>query len=226
MIRIDRQVALPVEAPQQLEDLRLDRHVEGRGRLVGDQHVRVQRQRHRDHRPLPHPARELVGVGVGSPFGLRDADRVQHLHRQPPGLLVANPLAVGADRLDDLVADPVDRVEGGHRVLEDHRDPVAPDPSQLGLARVQQLLATQPRGALDPRVRRAGQAEDRLRGDALARARLADDRQYLAGGETEGDLVDRLQPTAFGDEPDSQVAHGEQRLAHRCDSPSRIRGSR
>ena len=47
---------------QQFEDLRLDRHVERRRRLVGDQHFRLQRQRHRDHRPLPHPAGELVRV--------------------------------------------------------------------------------------------------------------------------------------------------------------------
>ena len=45
-----------------LEDLRLDRDVERRRRLVGDQHVGPVRDRHRDHRALAHAARELVRV--------------------------------------------------------------------------------------------------------------------------------------------------------------------
>ena len=35
--------------------------------------------------------------------------------------------AVDADRLGDLVADGVDRVEAGHRLLEHHGDVVAAD---------------------------------------------------------------------------------------------------
>ena len=37
------------------------------------------------------------------------------------------------DRLGDLVADPVHRVKAGERVLEDHRDVLAPDVAQLSL---------------------------------------------------------------------------------------------
>ena len=37
-------------------------HVERRGRLVGDQQVRLAGQRDRDHDPLPHAARQLVRV--------------------------------------------------------------------------------------------------------------------------------------------------------------------
>ena len=40
----------------QVEDLRLDRHIERGGRLVGDQQFRIARQRHRDHRALAHTA--------------------------------------------------------------------------------------------------------------------------------------------------------------------------
>ena len=83
--------------------------------------------------------------------------------------------------------------------------------------------------ALDPRVLRAGQAHDRLRGDALARARLADDRQHFAGGEVEGDAVDRLHAPVFGGEADAEVGDGEELLpavAHAAEVPSRIRGSR
>ena len=59
-----------------LQDLRLDRHVQrGRG-LVGDEHRRVARERHRDHHALAHAARELVRVASGcarAPAGSRPA---------------------------------------------------------------------------------------------------------------------------------------------------------
>ena len=124
---------------------------------------------------------------------------------------------VGPDRLDDLGADPVDRVERGHRVLEDHRDLGAAHLLQLALARRRaapaRAAAPSPRSS---RSRERDQPHDRLRGDALARARLADDRQHLARLELEGDAVDRLHVAVFGGEADAQVltrAALEQRLA-------------
>ena len=50
------------EGAQQVEDLRLDRDVERRRRLVGDQQLRLAGERHRDHRALAHAARELVRI--------------------------------------------------------------------------------------------------------------------------------------------------------------------
>ena len=52
-----RHAALILQAAQQIEDLRLDRHVEGRRRLVGDQEARIAGDGHRDHHPLVHAAR-------------------------------------------------------------------------------------------------------------------------------------------------------------------------
>ena len=182
MIRIVARFAFAVEPLEQVEDLRLDRHVERGRRLVGDQHLGLERQRHRDHRPLPH-ARRRTRAGSASTrrSGVGDADRVEQLDRRARAPRPRRCRAVGPDRLDDLVADPVDGVERGHRVLEDHRDPLA---AHLAAARlslsVDQLLAVELHRALDPRVGRAGEADDRLRGDALARAGLADDRQHLA----------------------------------------------
>ena len=48
------------------EDLRLDRHVERRRRLVGDQQRRAADQRHRDHRALPQAAGKLERVACRS----------------------------------------------------------------------------------------------------------------------------------------------------------------
>ena len=38
---------------------------------------------------------------------------------------------MGPDGLDQLVADPVQRIEAGERVLEDHADPLSADAAQL-----------------------------------------------------------------------------------------------
>jgi hypothetical protein len=51
-----RGVRLALRLLQHLEDLRLDRHVERRSRLVGDQQRGLVGNRHRDHRALPHAA--------------------------------------------------------------------------------------------------------------------------------------------------------------------------
>ena len=49
---------------QQVDDLRLDRHVERRDRLVGHDQLRVERERAGDADALPLAAGELVRVAV------------------------------------------------------------------------------------------------------------------------------------------------------------------
>src|SRR5207245_11507690 len=58
----NRRPEVVLELVEQLDDLRLDRHVERGGRLVGDQDVRVVRERHRDHRRLAHYAGDVGRV--------------------------------------------------------------------------------------------------------------------------------------------------------------------
>src|SRR5919108_4350928 len=68
----------PVHVGPQLEALRLDGHVEGRGWFVGDQHRRHRGQTHRDHRALAHAARELVRKIAAALFRVRDAHAAEH----------------------------------------------------------------------------------------------------------------------------------------------------
>ena len=63
----DEQIGEPdfrLQILQQIENLRLDRDVERRNRLVEDEQVGVQRQRARDADALALPARETVRVAV------------------------------------------------------------------------------------------------------------------------------------------------------------------
>ena len=65
----DRRAKPRLQLAHQVEDLQLDRHVQRRRRLVGDQQLRVAGQRHGDHHPLAHPARELVRILPHPPPG-------------------------------------------------------------------------------------------------------------------------------------------------------------
>ena len=109
------------DALEQLEDLRLDHHVECGRRLVGDDDVGVARERQGDHRALPHPAGVRVGVLLRSPPA--DPDPLEKLLGAPRTLGFAGARCVQADRLRDLVAHRPHRVQRVHRTLEDERQP-------------------------------------------------------------------------------------------------------
>jgi hypothetical protein len=123
-----------------MEDLGLDRHVERRGGLVGDQHRRVAGERQGDHHALPHPAGELERVVVHALPRPRDPHPLEQLHRALARLLVGQRLVL-LDLLDDLGPDLQHRVQRRHRVLEDHRDLRPAHPPQLLLGGADQLGA-------------------------------------------------------------------------------------
>ena len=207
------QSAILVETFDQGQDLRLDRHVERRARLVGDQDLGLQRQRQCDHRALAHAARELVRVVAGPLLRLGNANRSQSLDRT----FTRDPLRdllVGADLLDDLLADPVNGVERRHRVLEDHRDLARAHLSKLIVGQGQQIAPVVADAALDRNVATPRQPHHGQRRDALAAARLAYNSEDLAGPQIERHAVDRLDLAALGRKRHAQIAHAQQRLAH------------
>ena len=123
--------------------------------VVGSSAIRMSGlhdERHRDHRALAHAARELV----------RDSRRrASPDSGYPPGAAAPPPASlaralvrrvVRPDRLDDLVADPVDRVQRRHRILEDHPDLGAAVVLQLALRDVEHVLALVDDLALEDRV--------------------------------------------------------------------------
>jgi hypothetical protein len=187
-------VHLVLQQADQLQDLRLDRHVQRRGRLVGDQERRLPRQRHRDHHSLAHAARELVRITVEHVTRLGDAHQLEHAQRFGPRLRRALALVL-ADRLGDLVARGEHRVQRGHRLLEDHRDIGAADAAHHPVGRagqVEQVAAAAPErhaAVHDAPAAVLHQAHQRERGDRLARARLADDRQRLRAVHVERELT-------------------------------------
>ena len=206
----DGGVDLLLQFAHQVEDLRLDRHIERGRRLVGDQQLRVAGERHRDHDALAHAAGKLVRVLLDAAFGLGNVDEPQHRHRLLQRLGAAEAL-VQAQYLADLAPDRHHRVERGHRLLEDHRDFVAADPPHLGLAEREQVTpgkADRPRD--DPARRRGDEAQHGQGGDALAAAGLADDGEGFSGHHPERHPVDGTDDPVAGEEPGAQVLDLEQ----------------
>ena len=76
-----RGAVLAAQPLQQLDDLRLDRHVERGRRLVGDDEPRLRRERERDDDALAHAAGELVRIVVDPARGRRDADFLEQRDR-------------------------------------------------------------------------------------------------------------------------------------------------
>ena len=146
---------------------------------------------------------------VNARGGVGDADLGEQFAGAPPGLRRGHPL-VQDERLGKLAADAVERVEGGHRLLENHGDLVAANLFHLPLALAQEVAANEGRrtkgggrrGGRGTRIRveknlRAGgveavlldQAHDGKGGLRLAAAGLADDGQRAPGGQRKTDAV-------------------------------------
>jgi len=117
----ERQVVARFQLSKQLQDLRLDRDVERRCRLVGDDERWPAGERDGDHHALPHSAGQLMRVVADAPRRIGNPDRLEQLLGARPRF-GARGLAVHDERFGDLVADAHHRVQRRHRLLEDQRD--------------------------------------------------------------------------------------------------------
>jgi hypothetical protein len=155
-----------------------------------------------------------VRVLVDPLLGQRNANLTEQFDRLGQRLAAGHAL-VGLERLGDLQADPHHRVEAGHRLLEDHRDVIAPDLPQLVVGRRGQLSAVELDGVgRDLAWRHRDQADDRQRSHGLAGAALADDCHRLAAVDPEGYAADSRDDAVGGPERSAQVVDLKQRLSH------------
>ena len=141
--------------------------------------LRLGGERQRDDDALAHAAGELVRVLVDALLGRRDAGLLQ----QADGALARLGGAdrqVRLDRLDQLLADGVERVERGQRVLEDRADVAAAHAAHRLVRQVVDAPAVEADLAAGDAPGRVEQADDRGAGQRLAGARFADHAEDLA----------------------------------------------
>ena len=120
----DRGSVFPGQPSDQLQDLRLYRDIQRRGRFVSNQQLRLAGQGRGDDDTLSLAAGELIGILPHAPLGIGDAYPVQHLDTALPCFLPAA-LSMGRQALRQLCSDGEHRVQIGHRILEDHPDAIS-----------------------------------------------------------------------------------------------------
>ena len=104
-----------------IQDLLLDRDIQGCRRLVGNQEGRSAGKGDGDHHALAHPSGELMGILTIPLLAIAYA----HLFQDIDGFLLRLfpcQVLMFHEALGNLVPDPDRRVEGCHRVLKDHAD--------------------------------------------------------------------------------------------------------
>ena len=128
----DGRAEVTTQPLDQLEDLGLHRHIERRGRLVGDKQRGIAGERHGDKGALTHAAGELMGITVDGHRRMGNAHGIQQFDGAPAGGALGHPV-MGAQLLADLPADRIDGGECRHRILENHGDFAPPDGPQGAL---------------------------------------------------------------------------------------------
>ena len=175
------QVEVALQIQQQVDDARLDRHVQRRDRFVESEDPGPQGQRAGDTDALLLASGELAGVAAG--VGTAQADDLEQLRHPDVGRGFVH--TVGAQRFGEDVEDRQPGIQRGDRILEDHLQVTAqlpaPLPGEGGDVTAEHLDGARLRGA---------KFEDLVQGRRLSRPRLADDAQRAALLYFEADSVD------------------------------------
>ena len=188
----DADPQLAAQLVEQVQDLLLHGHVEGRGRLVRDQQARPGQDRERDEHPLQLPAGELVGEGV------RDALRLGQAHplerRDDERLALRTAARPGDQRrgLEGLRPDRAHGVQGRARVLRHEAQHPSAQGQELPLAQAGDLPAPHRDGAVHAGSSGSQQAQHGAGDRGLPGAGLADQRESPPLAHGEGDPADHL----------------------------------
>ena len=161
-----RHPQLTLHLLNQLQNLRLNGHVQRRGRFVGNKKVRLGDEGHCDHDPLPHASGEFVRVHFQAMFRLGNTGFIQHGQR-----------AIRGGGARDLFMDhqwlpnAQEWIERRHRVLENHGNSPAPNAVKFAAGTRQQIdTAEKGAPAFDASRRLRHQAHDGITSHGFAGA--------------------------------------------------------
>ncbi len=202
---------LRAQVLQQRDDLGFHRRIQRRGRLVGEQQVRLDQQRHGDQHALAHAAGELMRIGRKSQRRIGDADALQRGDRARLGCLARQTRMAPAQHVDEMRADREQRIERRHRILKDHGDARAAPGVHRRLGKREQIGAVEHDLAVDAREVGRQQADEAGREARLARPRFADHADDAAAPDVEVDAAQDAGGAARGRRFERQLADRHQR---------------
>ena len=133
----NRHAHLLLQIVEQIENLGLNGHIQSGGRLVGNQQVGFIDERHGNHDALQLTAGKFVRILLHAAFGFFDANPLQQCQCFLSCLFFAELFIVYPRRFNQLRTDTHKRIEGSHRLLENHADAVAAQITQGFLIGVQ-----------------------------------------------------------------------------------------
>jgi hypothetical protein len=202
-----RRAGMAADRANQIDDLRLHRHVERGRRLVEDQKPRPARHGHRDHHALPHAAGELMRIRMQHALRVADAELAKEVRNARRERGVAGEPRVSGCSLRDLLSRRQQRIEVRHRILKDVADGRAAQRAQRSGIEAADIEAVEHDAAVSLSSRRRQQSEQRPNGHRFAATRFANEADDLAGVDIEVDSFDGANDsTAFAREFDSEVA--------------------
>ncbi len=208
--------ALP-QLGQQRQNLRLDSDVQRRCRLVGDEQQRPAHQGHGNQGALPKTAGELVRILFHATFRVRDGHLAHHFQRRG-ARLAARDLLVRQQRFGNLVADFHHRVQGGHRLLEDHGDSGAANAAHLLFRKLRQFAAVavfpQQHATSNHTRTRWKQAQHGKHRGGFSAAGFANQSQDFTAPDGERNVLHRGEGCARRSKLNCQPLDFEQRLCH------------
>ena len=166
-----------IQVPQQFKDLFLDQNIQRRRDLIADKQLWLCDHGCRDGGPLEHAARKLVRIPAVQLLRISQACESHGLDGPLPPLHFR--YTTDCQSLLHLPADPAERVEGRHRVLEHHAYILSPDPAQVLLTAGKHLPSIKQNAALLVRLPARHQTADTHCRHRLPASTLSDNAQRL-----------------------------------------------
>ena len=174
-----RRAGAGADAGQHIQHLGLDGHVQRRGWLVGNQHIRIVRHGDCDHGALAHAAGKFIRVPLKLAIRIGNSNKAQQFESAVANLRLRHRRVVQTNRLGNLHANSQHRIERRHRVLKDHRHRLAADLAHLLERETGEAAAAKDHFARRHSHRMRQQTHHGEHGQALARAGFADDAKHL-----------------------------------------------
>ena len=202
--------ALDLQTAQEVENLRLNRHIQRRRRFIGNQQARIGRERNGNHHPLFHATRELEGVLVQPTRRIGNAHGTEQFQR-PLTRCRAAQTQMAFEHLADLPPVGQHRVKARCRFLKNHRHAAAAHRAHFGFRQLQQIAPVETHLTAKNAPRRRQQAQQRQGRRRFAAARFAEQRQRFPGTQIEIHAIDRRQHPPPGHKTSTQVTNGKQR---------------